>query len=149
MIKDILSNIGPEVISNITSQFGLTEDQASQAVETTKQSLTKTATKEAGSGNFDGLLALVNQGSGATGTSTFEKFASNLAGDYVSKLGISPTIAKQVTGFVLPLVLDKIAAQTGGNAGKADLMKLIGGSAGDLLKGKAGDMLGGLGNLFK
>ncbi|AGA79555.1 DUF937 domain-containing protein [Echinicola vietnamensis] len=149
MINEILKNVGPEVISKITGQFGLSEEQASKAVDTTQESLTATATKEAAGGNIDGLLNMINQGSGAAGGSMFQKFAGNLASDYISKLGISEGIAQQISNFVLPLVLDKIMGQTGGNAGKGDLMKLIGGSAGDILKGKAGDMLGGLGNMFK
>ncbi|GGZ32644.1 hypothetical protein GCM10007049_27700 [Echinicola pacifica] len=149
MINDIIKSIGPQVVSQITSQFGLSEDQASKAVETTKESLTSSATKEAASGNLDGLLAMINQGSGASGSGMFQKFAGNLAGDYISKLGVPEGVAKQITAFVLPMVLDKIAGATGGNAGKADLMKLIGGGAGDLLKGKAGDLLGGLGGMFK
>ncbi|GAB3664328.1 hypothetical protein GCM10028791_39960 [Echinicola sediminis] len=137
------------MISKMVGQFGLSKDQASKALDTTQKSLTETAGKEVAAGNLDGLLALVNKGSNASGSNTFQNMANNLVGDYISKLGISQGIARQLTNFVLPLILDKIAAKTGGNAGKGDLMKIIGGSAGDILKGKAGDMLGGLGNLFK
>ncbi len=150
MIDAIVKNIGPELVSKLTGDFGLQPEQVAQTAETTKTSLKDGLTKELSKGNVDGLLSLFNQGSQAAGNDVFQNLFNNLVGDYVKKLGVSKEMANKVAGFVLPLIMDKIANKTGGNTGKADLVKIIGGEAGNLLKDKAGGLLkGGLGNLFK
>lgn len=138
MIDSIIKGLGPEMLSKLTDQFGLSQEQATSAIDTTKESLSKSVTEEVTKGNLDSLLELVNQGSKASGNSSFNNIASNLASDFISKLGVSEGIAKQITNFVLPMILDKIAAQSGGNAGKTDLVKLFGGSLGNIIKEKAG-----------
>lgn len=149
MLDSIIKNIGPELIGKITGQFNLSEDQASKTMDITKDTILSTATQEVGKGNLDGVLAMVNQGSAAKGSSTFQNIANNLVGTLSSKLGLSDSVATKLTDFVLPFLLDKLAAKTGGNADKKDLMEMLGDQAGNFLQGKAGDMLGGLGNLLK
>lgn len=146
MISNIIKSAGPELISTLTNQFSLNQDQASKAVDVTQESLTESATKEASSGNLDGLLNMINQGSKASGSPMFQTFASNLASSYISKLGIPKATANQVTNFILPLILEKISGQSEGDLGKSDLMKLISGSTGNIAKEKATNILG---NLFK
>lgn len=142
MIDSIIKNLGPQLISKLTGDFDLSKDQASKAVETTQSSLLGSMTKELTSGNTDGLLSLLNSGRSGEGSGVFNTLLTNLAGDYAKKLGVPGGTAQKIADFVLPLVIDKITSGTGGSAGKADLMKMIGSGAGDLLKG-------GLGGLFK
>ncbi|WP_215226128.1 DUF937 domain-containing protein [Echinicola shivajiensis] len=150
MIDSIIKGLRPEILSKLTDQLGLSQEQVSSAMDTTKESLSKSVTEEVTGGNLDSLLELVNQGSKASGNSSFNNIASNLAADFISKLGVSDGIAKQITNFILPMILDKIAAQSGGNASKTDLVKLFGESLGNIIKGKSREgILGRLGDLFK
>ncbi len=145
MIDTIIKNLGPEIISN----FGLSSKQTAKAVETTQSSLLGSFSKEMTQGNSEGLLALVNQGASANQSNLFPTLINNLAGDYEKKLGLSSDLAKNLARFVLPLVLDKIMANTGGQAKQSDLTKIVGKTAGELVKSKTGGVFGGLGKLFK
>ena len=148
MLDSLIKNIGPEVFSTVTEKFGLNEEMGNKAVDTTKESLKESVTKEVSSGNLDGLLSLINSGGNATGDSTFQNMAGKLSGDYIQKLGLSPDIASKITSFVLPMILGKVSSMFGGNVDKEGLTKMLGSEGG--LMGKAGDLLkGGLGNLFK
>lgn len=142
MIDSIIKNLAPNVISKLTKDFNLNTDQASQAVETTQSSLVGSITKEVTAGNTDGLLSLLNSGTTGAGSSVFHSMVTNLAGDYAKKLGIPGDTAQKIADFVLPLVINKVSSQIGGNADKGDLMKLVSSGAGGMLKNT-------LGGLFK
>lgn len=142
MIDSIIKNLAPSVISKLTNDFNLSTDQASEAVETTQSSLVGSITKEVTSGNTDGLLSLLNSGTSGAGSSVFNSLVTNLAGDYAKKLGIPGDNAQKIADFVLPLVINKVSSQIGGNADKGDLMKLVSSGAGGMLKNT-------LGGLFK
>ena len=142
MIDSIIKNLAPNVISKLTKDFNLNTDQASQAVETTQSSLVGSITKEVTAGNTDGLLSLLNSGTTGAASSVFHSMVTNLAGDYAKKLGIPGDTAQKIADFVLPLVINKVSSQIGGNGDKGDLMKLVSSGAGGMLKNT-------LGGLFK
>src|SRR5690606_4044840 len=93
-----------------------------------------------------GLLSMFNSTGNATDNHTFQSIASRLSGDYIQKLGLAPDLASQISTYVLPLVLDKISSMLGGKVDKESLAGALG--KGGLLN-KAGDILGGLGSIFK
>lgn len=150
MLDSLIKNIGPEVFSAVTEKFGLSKEEATKTVDTTKSSLETSVKSEVGKGNLDGLLSIFDKGANSTDNSTFQRFAGNLSGDYIQKLGFSPDLANKISTYVLPLIIGKFSSQTGGKMDKESLMGMLGPGASDLLKGKGGDLLkGGLGNLFK
>lgn len=144
MLNSIVKNIAPEVLSAVTEKFGLNQDMGNIAVDTTKDSLQEGVSHEISKGNLDGLLAMFNNG--AETSPIFKSLTSKLAGDYTQRLGLTPDLATQISNYVLPLVLTKISSMLGGKVDKDSLSKAL--ASGGLL-GKAGDLLGGLGNIFK
>ena len=138
------------MISGLTEKFGLDQSKASEAVSTTKSSLFESLTKEAAGGNFDGILGMLNTGSGLTSNPMFKSILGNLTGSYASKLGLSPEMAMSVASFVLPKIISAISGSKSGNIEKTDLVKMLGQSSGKAIADKASDLLkGGLGGLFK
>jgi hypothetical protein len=150
MIQDVLKSLSPELINGLTQQIGLNSNQANEALATTKESLMGSLTKEVSSGNFDGILNLLNAGSNASKSPLFDSIAGNLSKNYISKMGLSPQIAGMVTSFVLPKIISTLSGSKSGGFNQADLIKMIGQGAGGSLGEKASSLLkGGLGNLFK
>ena len=150
MISSLLENLSPELISGLTEKFGLDQSKASEAVSTTKSSLFESLTKEAAGGNFDGILGMLNTGSGLTSNPMFKSILGNLTGSYASKLGLSPDMAMSVASFVLPKIISAISGSKSGTIEKTDLVKMLGQSSGKAIADKASDLLkGGLGGLFK
>lgn len=146
MIETLIKNISPEVYSAVTEKFSLNEEMGNKAVDATKHSLKETVSNEIKEGNLDGLLSMFNGGENATENPVFQRLAGKLSGDYIQKLGISPTVASQISHFVLPLVVSKISSMLGGKVDKESLGDIL---AQRGLIDKAGDVLSGLGNLFK
>lgn len=146
MLNTIVKNIAPEVLSAMTGKFGLNQEMGNKAVDTTKESLQEGVSSEISKGNLDGLLSMFNGGGTGEGNNTFQNLSSKLSGDYIQKLGLSPDTASQISHYVLPLVLNKISAMLGGKVDRESLTNAL--STGGLLS-KAGDLLGGLGNIFK
>ena len=144
MLNSIVKNIAPEVLSAVTEKFGLNQEMGNKAVDTTKDSLQEGVSNEISKGNLEGLLAMFNNR--AETNPTFQSLASKLSGDYTQKLGLTPDLATQISHYVLPLVLTKISSMLGGKVDKDSLSKAL--ASGGLL-GKGGDLLGGLGNIFK
>lgn len=150
MIQDILNKTSSDLISGLTGQFGLGQDQAKNAMNLTKDSLLSSFGKEAASGNMDGMLKMLNMGSGAQSSPMFQNMLGDLSGSYIAKLGVSPQTASQISNFILPKIISAISGSKSGAFDKSDLIKMIGQGAGGSLADKAGDLLkGGLGNLFK
>lgn len=150
MLDSLIKSIGPEVLSAIKENFGLSQEEASKTVDTTKTSLESSVKSEVGKGNLSGLLSIFDQDANSTDNSTFQRFAGNLSGDYIQKLGLSPDLASKITTFILPMILGKISSQNGGKMDKDGLMGMLGPDTMNILKSKGSDLLkGGLGNLFK
>jgi hypothetical protein len=150
MIQDILKNLSPELVNGLTQQVGLNSNQANEALATTSDTLISSLGKEVTSGNFDGILNMLNKGSNASKSPLFDSIAGNLTKNYISKMGLSPQIAGMVSSFVLPKIISTLSSSKSGGFNQADLIKMIGQSAGGSLGDKASSILkGGLGNLFK
>ncbi|HLW20685.1 MAG TPA: hypothetical protein VKX33_10190 [Cyclobacteriaceae bacterium] len=146
MLNTLIKNISPDVLAAVTEKFGLNQEMGSKAVDATSDSLQNSVSDEITKGNLDGLLSMFNSSGNATENHTFQSLASRLSGDYIQKLGLAPETATQISQYVLPLVLAKISTMLGGTVDKDSLANALG--KGGLLS-KAGDLLGGLGNIFK
>ena len=150
MLNAILNNVGPELASIVKGQFGLTDETAAKTVATTKESVKKSVFDQVKEGNVEGLLSMLNSGSNFGSNATFQTILGNLNQDFIQKLGLSPEISSKIATYVLPFILQKLNATTGGKMDKDGLKSILGSGLGDSLKDKAKDLLkGGLGNLFK
>lgn len=150
MFQEIFNSASGDLLSGLTGQIGLSQDQAKSAMNVTKDNLLSSLGKEAASGNMDGILKMLNMGSSAQSSPIFQNLVGNLSSSYISKLGVSPQIASQISNFILPKIISAISGSKTGDLDKSDLMKMITQGAGGSLANKAGDILkGGLGNLFK
>lgn len=150
MLQDLITKNAPSLISAITNQTGLGQDQAKSALDITKDSLIGSLGKQAASGNLDGILGMLNSGSNLASNSMYQSLLGGLTSSYASKLGINQQLANQVGNLVLHQIVKMISGTKAGSLDKTDLMGMLGKSAGGSLADKAGDLLkGGLGNLFK
>jgi len=150
MLQEILSKTSTELLSGLTGKVGLGQDQARQALDVTKDSLVSSIGKEALAGNLDEILNMVNMGASANQAPIFQNFLGGLDKDLISKMGVSPDIANQISKVILPALIKAISDYKEGNLDVSDLTKMLGGGLGESILGKAGDLLkGGLGNFFK
>lgn len=150
MLQDIINQTADGLLSDLKGKFGLDEAKANETLSISKDSLISSLGKEVASGNLDGILNMLNAGSGAQNTDVFKNLMEGLNSSYISKLGISPEMASRIGNVVLPMILSAISGAKSGELGKIDLMKMLGEGFGGSLMDKAGDLLkGGLGNLFK
>src|SRR5690554_5363436 len=146
MVSTLIKNISLDELAAVTEKFGLNQEVASKAVDATSDSLPNGVCAAITTGNLDGLLSMFNSSGNATEKHTFQSLASRLSGDYIQKLGLDPETATQISQYVLPVVLAKISTMLGGTVDKDSLANALG--KGGILS-KAGDLLGGLGNIFK
>jgi hypothetical protein len=150
MISSLLDQLSPELMAGMTEKFGLDQSKASEAVVTTRDTLLESLTKEVSGGNFNGILGMLNQGSGLTQNPMFKSILGNLSGSFASKLGLSPEMALSIASFVLPKIITAVSDTKDGHMDKTDLIKMLGQSSGSVIADKASDLLkGGLGGLFK
>lgn len=150
MLQEILGQVSAQLTSGLKEKVGLDPDQAKQALDLSKDSLISSISREAISGNLDGILNMVNMGASAGQSPVFQNLLGGLDKDLISKMGVSPEIAGKISTVVLPAIIKAISDYKEGNLDISDLTKMIGGGLGDSFLGKAGDLLkGGLGNFFK
>lgn len=96
MLKGILGSKSNELISRLKENVGLGPAEAKQALDLTKENLVSKIGKEAMSGNFEGILEMVNMGSSAGQSPLFQNILGGLNSDFISKMGFSPEIANKV-----------------------------------------------------
>jgi len=150
MLQEIIGEVSTQLMSGLKEKVGLDPDQAKQALDLSKDSLVSSISREAISGNLDGILDMVNMGASANQSPVFQNLLGGLDKDLISKMGASPEIAGKISRVVLPVIIKAISDYKEGNLDISDLTKMIGGGLGDSLRGKTGDLLkGGLGNFFK
>jgi hypothetical protein len=64
MLQDIINQTADGLLSDLKGKFGLDEAKAKETLSVSKDSLISTLGKEVGSGNLDGILNMLNAGSG-------------------------------------------------------------------------------------
>ncbi len=166
MLDSLLDGIKGQVVDTLKEKTGLDGGQAEQAVPLAKDSITEGLTSAMAGGNISGIMGMFGGGDGGGGglmeNMVYKGIAGNFINKLTSKLGIPESMASTVSGFALPMIMDKIkgkASDADGNVSQSGLMDTLGLDAGSLtdgLKDKAGDMLkdklgglgGGLGKMF-
>ena len=150
MLEQLLKAGGSELISQLGSKFNLTPSQGEKVADVTTDVIQKGITKEVTSGNFDGILSLLNGQSSSAGNALTNSFTESLVAGFISKVGLSKEISGTIAKFVIPFAMSKLSKnKPAGGFNASSLMDMVKGSAGDAIKDKAEDLLkGGLGKLF-
>jgi hypothetical protein len=144
MLDDIIKDLKGAIGNDVQQRSGLGPDKADRAIEMAGQSAKEVAEDEVRKGNLQGLMGLMNQkGSAGHQNPIVSKIGANLVGKLVTNLGLTPEVAKQVEGVVVPLMVnfvsDRFQNTKGGMGG---LGSILGG-------GKSGGLGGMLGGFFK
>lgn len=147
MIKDIISSFKGDLISNITSKFGIGPDKAESSVEVAKDSVSGTLKSEAAQGNFSELKSALSGSQTTKENGVVNKIINNYMGDLTTKLGLSPSQSTSIANFVIPFIFNKIGNKTKseGEMDESNILSMLGG--GDTinnLKEGIGEKLGGL-----
>jgi hypothetical protein len=151
MLEQILKSGGSELLSQLGSKFNIDKSVGSKILDVSGDTLKSGLGKEVLSGNFDGILALLNGKGGSAASALSGSLTKSLVGNLLDKVGLKNEMAQQVATMVVSFVVDSFAKkQPKGGFSVESLTEMFKSSAGDMLKNKASDLLkGGLGGLFK
>ncbi len=145
MLEQLLKSGGSELISQFGSKFKLNSDQGQKVADVTTDVLKKGITNEVTSGKFDGILSLLNGTSSSAGNALTSSLTESLVSSFISKVGLSKEMSATIAKFVIPFIMSKLSKnKPSGGFDASSLMEMFQGSAGDAIKNKAKDMLGGL-----
>jgi len=147
MITDLISSFKGDMISNITSKFGIGPDKADSSVELAKDNVSGTLKSEAAKGNFSELKGALSGNQTTSQNGVVNKIIQNYMGDLTSKLGLSSSQSSSIANFVIPFIFNKIGNKTKseGEMDESNILSMLGG--GDAVKNikeGIGDKLGGL-----
>lgn len=150
MIESLLKSGGAELVAQLGSKFGLDDSVAQKVTDVSAQTLQDGFLSEITSGNFDGILSLLNGKSSPAASALTGNLTDSLVSGLLSKVGLKSDVAVKIAQLVIPYVVKLIQGnKTGGDFDASDLTGMFKGAAGDMLKDKAADLLkGGLGGLF-
>lgn len=141
MLDNILNELKGAIGSDVQQKAGLPPDKADKAIELAGQSAKEVAEDEVRKGNVQGLMSLLNNKEGVSHSNPIvSKIGANLVSKLVTTLGLSPQVAQQVEGVVVPMMVKFIGDrfQNSKESGGGGLGGLLGGNMGGL-----GGMLGG------
>lgn len=142
MLDTIINDLKGAIGTDVQQRAGLNPEKADRAIELAGQSAKEVAEDEVRKGNMQGLMSLLNnKGTASHSNPIVSKIGANLVGKLVTTLGLTPEVAKQVEGVVVPLMVSFI--------GNRFAKEGMGGLAGMLGGGKMGGLGGMLGGLFK
>lgn len=138
MLDNIINELKGAIGNEVQQRASLEPGKANQAIELAGQSAKEVAEEEVRKGNMQGLMSLLGSKGGATHENPLVgKIGASLVGKLVSQLGLTPQVAKQVEGVVVPLMINFISDRfQNSKGGMGGLASVLGGS-------KLGGMLGG------
>jgi hypothetical protein len=139
MIENLLTELKGALRQEVKQKTGLEQDKADQAIDLAAQSAREVAEQEVSRGNIQGLMQLMGSSESETHANPL---VSKIGASYISKLveqlGLTPEVAKQVEGVVVPMMVSYVAKQFKDAGGMGALGSLLGGMGGGM-----GGMLGG------
>lgn len=141
MLDNILNELKGAIGSDVQQKAGLPPDKADKAIELAGQSAKEVAEDEVRKGNVQGLMSLLNNNNNVSHSNPIvSKIGANLVSKLVTTLGLSPQVAQQVEGVVVPMMVKFIGDrfQNSKESGGGGLGGLLGSKMGGL-----GGMLGG------
>ncbi len=148
MFENLLSNLGggnggSDLLGSLQQKFGLSSDQAAQALPVAQESVTETLKEQALAGNLGGISSLFGGGEQEQANNPIATAISgNMLQNLVSKVGLPESIASKISVDFLPQILgffQSKAKDESGNVSETGIMSMLGGNLGNI-----GGMLGGL-----
>jgi len=151
MLEKLLKGSGAELISQLGNQFNLDPSQAKKAADVSTETIKNGVLGEIKSGNFDGILSLLNGNLSTSGNALTNKLTNSLMGGLMAKVGLKGDIAQRVASFVVPFLIQKVSGnRPSGGFTAANLQSVLGDSTTHIIKDKAAGLLKGrLGGMFK
>lgn len=141
MLDNIINELKGAIGNDVQQRASLDPGKANKAIELAGQSAKEVAEDEVRKGNMQGLMSLLSSKGGATHENpVVGKIGANLVAKLVEQLGLTPQVAKQVEGVVVPLMINFISDRfQNTKGGMGGLASILGGSN----LGGLGGMLGG------
>jgi hypothetical protein len=124
MIDQIINNLKGELGSKLIS-LGLPESKTNGAIKLAKETVQSQLQGQVSGGNIQGLLSLFSGKPPLDQSSLVKTMVSDYGTKMITKLGVSDTIAKSVSSFIIPFVMSRVSNQVAGS-GEAGMLKLIG-----------------------
>lgn len=124
MIDQIINNVKGELGSKLIS-LGLPESKTNGAIKLAKETVQSQLQGQVSGGNIQGLLSLFSGKPPLDQSSLVKTMVSDYGTKMITKLGVSDTIAKSVSSFIIPFVMSRVSNQVAGS-GEAGMLKLIG-----------------------
>lgn len=145
MLSSILDALQDQSGSEILSKTGLSSDKLPQIMDVVSDASKNVMGSQIASGNMGSLMNLFSSKSNSDGANSIqnsltEKIVSGLA----EKMGLSESVAKTISGIVVPQLIGMITKKNSETADDDDspLQELFSGGGGIMEKAKKG--LGGL-----
>ncbi len=146
MLDGILSVLKDQITDKI-DDFGISKDQAGQAVDIAQESVLSSVMSAASGGGIGGLLNMFNGKESVGSNSMIGGIVSNYTSDLIEKVGISSDKADMIAKFAVPFIMSKINDNTPDDGvDEGGFMDIIKQSAAKEVKKS---LFGGLANLFK
>ncbi|HCM75137.1 MAG TPA: hypothetical protein DIS90_02050 [Cytophagales bacterium] len=140
MIDQIINSVKGELGSKLVS-LGLPESKTNGAIKLAKETVQGQLQGQISGGNLAGLTSLFNGKSPLDQSSLVKTMVADYGTKMITKLGVSDTVAKSVSTFIIPFVMSRVSNQVS-EGGEASLLKLVG-------KGDPLSKIKSLGNMFK
>lgn len=138
MIQDLIKSALSEKGGDILESFGLDTSKKEGALDLAKETVLSGVTDQFTSGNISGIKDAFSSGTSST---LVQGIVSTYGSKLVSKLGLDPTTATNISQKLIPMVFDfinkKDSAPTDSESGIKDM---IGGA----LEGAVADKIGGM-----
>ncbi|WP_242927942.1 hypothetical protein [Pontibacter vulgaris] len=144
MLENIINSVKGQLTGDLQSKFNLNPDQANRSVDLAKDTMTDGLKKEAGSGDFGGIMNML-KGNQAGIHPAVNSMTQNYIQSLSAKLGIPVGVATQIGPYVMQFLMSKLSGKVNsGEVGQSDLMSMLGGGLKEKLPGGLGDKLGGM-----
>jgi hypothetical protein len=111
MLDALFSSVKGELMVELGSKFNLDSSQGEKVAKVTKESVKSALSKELASGNVGDNLQLLNGVASIKSNPIVSNAVGNLVSSLMSKVGLSSTMATSISNYVVPFVLNKIAAK--------------------------------------
>jgi len=154
MLDKIMKTVGGDALSQITSQAGVTPEQAKEMMPMAQESLQEGLTSQITNGNTEGLLGMFNSaGGGLESNGIFGTIKGLFMQKIMNNMGLPPSVAGLAAGAGMGSMIGGISNMLKSDGENNDIstdniMNVLGGggAAGMLggLTGSAGGALGGL-----
>ncbi len=146
MLQDIFNDVQAKIQQQIQEKFGLSADQTTQSTNVLLENFKKFFSEDLMAGGMTGLKDLMSNGiSDIKNNPTLQNLRENVLNDLVNKVGLAEDTAQKVRDFSLTEVFDAFKKEFMDENGKPDFSKVMSKINIDDFKGKAQEMISGLG----